>query len=94
MFGFGRKKSEVASLSLQGQPVHINVAPASRQQCRRHLARLLSLMNHIAKPHLPAHITDAAIEEMRQRRRHLAAAGIDAPQDRAGIERLLADMKE
>lgn len=94
MFGsLFKKKPEAADLPMQGQPVHVNVAPASRAQCRRHLARLLHLMEHVAKPHLPATVTDAAIEEMRRRRKMRAAAGIDAPQDRDGIQKLLDGME-
>lgn len=86
--------TKVPGIAAQGQPVHINLEPASTARVLRVLHRMIRLIEHQAKPHLPAVVIEEAAQEFNRSRRLLAAQGINIPSDRTGIEALIAEVEK
>ena len=82
-----------AQTVMTGQPVHLNLDPASNKAMIRSLSRMVRLTEYQTKTHLDPAQLEIAQEEFNKRRQMLLANGMNVPSDTDGIVLLIRELQ-
>jgi len=85
---------EAPTVTTVGHPIHVNEAGNSQRSRLRHLSRLLNLADAVSKPNVLEEKRAELLQEYERRILQLKLIGIEVPQDRVGVEKLIAQLRK